>query len=128
MEGLACLEEIDAEAWFAGSKAEAYLHLEAAATLFNEAREKFLRACTECSEYQEWLPADRRGELTPDLDTFRQMAHILGQIIATLREHELPTLGQVHAADELMRTEMIIAERRAVAMRGTAGHFPLGAP
>jgi hypothetical protein len=94
--------------------------------LFEEAREKFNTAFTACSDYREWLPPEQHNELAPDLDTYRQLTEIMGQIITSLRRYELPTLRMIHSADELMRTEMIVGERRAVAMRGTPGHFPVG--
>ena len=55
------------------------------------------------------------------------MAFLLQEIIDTLKMRQLPTLQQVHRADELMRLEMIVAERKAVANRGTRGHFPVDA-
>jgi len=125
---LACLEDIDADAWFANSRAEARPHIDKAAVLFEEAREKFTTAFMACTDYRDWLPSEQHNELAPDLDTYRQLAEIMEQIVASLREYELPTLRQIHSADELMRTEMIVGERRAVAMRGTPGHFPLDVP
>jgi hypothetical protein len=128
LDGLACLEDIDAEVWFNGSKVDAYPHIEAATAFFDEAQQKLHRAYTACGEYQEWLPPEERAQVEPDREAVRQAAELVAEIVAALRMYELPTLGQVHTASGLMRTELLLGERRSVEMRGTFGHFPVGSP
>jgi hypothetical protein len=122
---MARLEEMDAEAWFRGERTEALPILDEAAAIFATTRQKFLDASAHCARYRGWFPADRRNELTPDLETFHRMAYLLEEIVEALTAHELPTLEQMHQADEMMRTEMIVGERKALAHRGTRGHFPI---
>ncbi len=126
LDGLARLEEIDGEAWYRGNRDEAYPLLEEAAEIFNQAREKFLYAKEQCEYFKEWLPEEHREQVTPDLETLQEMAYLLEEIVDVLRTREVPSLQQIHRADGLMRTEMIVAERKALEFRGTPGHFPVG--
>jgi len=121
------LEGIHAEEWFRGNREEAYSILEEAAEFFSQSRDQFLYALDNCQKFSGWFPTDRREELTPSIVTFQQMTDLLEEIVNKLRARELPTLHQVHTANHLMRTEMIVGERKALANRGTTGHFPLGA-
>jgi hypothetical protein len=85
----------------------------------------FIDAADSCQTYREWDAPDRRCELLPDLETFERMAASLARMAGQLRSRELPSLEQIHSTDELMRVQMIVGERKALAFRGTPGHFPL---
>lgn len=122
---MATLEEIDGEAWFRGDRDEAYPTLVAAEELFEEARSKFVESIEHCEIYRQWDQPENRNELIPDLEVFHKMVERLGTIVGHLQNRELPSLELIHGTDDLMRNQMVVGERKALAYRGTRGHFPL---
>lgn len=121
---LAEMEQIDSDAWFEGKTKQQWVprsiaHLE-------KARELYERASAGCSAFKSWFPKERKGELTPDIDHFQKMAKALRKMIDTLSKRKLPSLTDVHMIAASMREAQVVAERKAVALRGTVGHFPTG--
>jgi hypothetical protein len=127
LDGLACLEDINTDAWFDDDRQEAYEIMELALPLFEEARQRFVTAYEQCSICVEWLPEEVQEEARPDVDVFSRVANTLGTIISTLQRSEAPTLTQMHSVSDVLRTWMATGEGRATALRGTRGHFPVGA-
>lgn len=78
--------------------------------------------------YQEWFPTDRREEVTPDIMFFRSMSERLKGINKKLASQELPSLSDIHDVSAAIRAEMVVAERKGLAHRGTRHHFPAGHP
>ena len=126
MFALASMEEIDLDAWNAGRKNQAWVPK--ATDWLKKSQTSFRTAFESCSLFKEWFPRERREEVTPDIDYFHEMDRSIGQVIATLSRGELPSLAQIHGISAAMREEDVVAERKAVALRGTAGHFPAGHP
>jgi len=124
--GLAAMEEIDSDAWFAGKIEQPWMAR--AVEHLTKASESFGSAARACLMFKEWFPAERREEVTPDIEHFLSMQKQIAGIAEALRDRKLPTLTEVHAITTAMRTQQVAAERKAVALRGTRGHFPAGHP
>ena len=127
LDGLACLEDINTDDWFAGNRQEAYQIMEQAVPLFEEARERFVFAFQQCSICVQWLPQELQQYSRPDLDVFSMASYALDAIIKTLQKREAPTLSQVHTVSRMLRAWIDAGEDSAVALRGTPNHFPVGA-
>lgn len=127
--GLASMEEVDAEAWFAGNKLDTSIaKLDEAAAHFRSSRQNFETAASSCAFYQQWFPADRKEEVTPDIDHFKWMSERLTDLISKLEKRTLPSLSDIHTVSASLRNEMVVAERKGIAHRGTRHHFPAGHP
>jgi hypothetical protein len=125
--GLAELEEVDAEAWFAGTKTDGSLaSVTKAIDHFSETQTHYRTAAAHCAQYQKWYPAERREEVTPDIDFFHQAIDYLEVIIGKLKQKSLPDLSEIHNLSAAIRNEAIVAERKGLAHRGTRRHFPAG--
>lgn len=120
------MEEIDTDAWFAGKKKQKWVPK--AVRAFESASRRYATAAGSCAQFQKWFPKERREEVTPDIDHFKEMQRSAANIAGLLRKGELPTLKQMHDAAGAMRTAQVAAERKAIALRGTTGHFPAGHP
>jgi len=96
--------------------------------LLEQARKNFETAASSCAQYQLWYPAERREEVTPDIEYFKTMVYRLKVMIGRLVKQELPSLDDVHSISAAIRNEMIVAERKGLAHRGTRHHFPVGHP
>jgi hypothetical protein len=124
--GLAEMEQIDSDAWFAGNTDQEWIR--PAIEQFERAQQDFRTAREECSAFQEWFPEERREEITPDIEYFGRMEERLGEVIQQLNKRELPTLSLVHSLCSSMNEAQTVGARKAVALRGTRGHFPAGHP
>lgn len=123
--GLAEMEEVDMDAWFAGRTQQPWVPK--AIESYTRAQKLFAQAAGSCARFQVWFPKDRREEVTPDIEHFENMSKLIGEVIDTLRRGGLPTLTLIHTITGDMRREQAVAERKAVSLRGTPGHFPAGA-
>jgi hypothetical protein len=119
------MEQIDSDAWFDGKTDQEWIP--GAVKLLKEASEEFRIADVACSSFKEWFPAERREELTPDIDFFRKTQKDIGQIVELLEHRKLPKLRLVHGITAAMSEAITVGNRKALALRGTPGHHPAGA-
>jgi hypothetical protein len=125
--GLADLEEIDAEAWFDGKQTtESLKSLGLASSHFKASANNYSKAASACAVYQEWFPAERREEVTPDIEFFKRMVDLVGAVEKKLGSKSLPDLEEIHTISAAIRNEMVVGERKGLAHRGTRHHFPAG--
>lgn len=124
--GLSHMEQIDLDAWNAGKTDQPWIR--PAIEAFHKARNNFSTAAVGCGQYQQWFPAERRGEVTPDIQYFNTTWSSLGEVIQHLERKELPTLRLVHSICSSMNEAQTVGARKAVALRGTPGHFPADHP
>lgn len=120
------MEQIDMDAWNAGEKDQPWIR--PAVEALQRARKDFALAQASCAQFQAWFPAERRGEINPDLDYFKAMHSRLGEVVQLLEKKDLPTLRLVHSICTAMSEAQTVGARKAVALRGTTGHFPADHP